>query len=270
MCAITAAATAATAAGTAAAGHGPQPQASPSASRYRSTSSAAMQPEPAAVMACRHFLSCTSPAANTPGGWTAQGAESMDSHCGRRQRQLAQQLGSSGGSGRLYRGRRRHWPQAVAPLSHLARLWRYCQAPSQCSHPHPARPGHSGHVRQQGERSSWAGGCCAPPPASAVRRWRRRLGPPTLLPGFTCPSRNLVAGSWPMAKKRPAQGRSVTSPGRVGGQADVHTDSAMHAGSGEHGRARRSTAATWAASHFGPPVLTFLILTPPSRPFSLP
>ena len=24
-------------------------------------------PEPAAVMACRHFLSCTSPAANTPG-----------------------------------------------------------------------------------------------------------------------------------------------------------------------------------------------------------
>jgi len=31
-----------------------------------SASKAAMQPEPAAVTACRKFLSCTSPQANTP------------------------------------------------------------------------------------------------------------------------------------------------------------------------------------------------------------
>ena len=34
--------------------------------RKRSADSAAMQPEPAAVMACRHSWSCRSPAANTP------------------------------------------------------------------------------------------------------------------------------------------------------------------------------------------------------------
>lgn len=35
--------------------------------RYLSALSAAMQPAPAAVMACRHSVSCRSPAANTPG-----------------------------------------------------------------------------------------------------------------------------------------------------------------------------------------------------------
>jgi len=39
----------------------------PSAPRYRSDSSAAMQPVPAAVTACRNTQSCTSPQANTPG-----------------------------------------------------------------------------------------------------------------------------------------------------------------------------------------------------------
>lgn len=37
------------------------------ASRKRSASMAAMQPEPAAVTACRYVESCTSPAAKTPG-----------------------------------------------------------------------------------------------------------------------------------------------------------------------------------------------------------
>ncbi len=42
----------------------------PSASRNFSASSAAMQPEPAAVIACRYRRSCTSPQANTPGTTT--------------------------------------------------------------------------------------------------------------------------------------------------------------------------------------------------------
>jgi len=41
--------------------------ASPAEARKRSASSAAMQPVPAAVTAWRNTLSCTSPAANTPG-----------------------------------------------------------------------------------------------------------------------------------------------------------------------------------------------------------
>lgn len=101
---------------------------------------AVLSPEPAAVTACRYFLSCTSPAANTPavryhggssgGGLGAAGAPAAGVHPGERS--------SSRQQGALLHTPGR--PCGRLP-PHPARRWRWSRGRSGCTCPHPAPPG---------------------------------------------------------------------------------------------------------------------------------
>ena len=153
----------------------------------------ASSPDPAAVMACRHFLSCTSPAAKTP----------------------VRTVGASRGQGGHApcvstlrgRGAQPMLAPTTPPAPHTAGdahpppRWLCCLAWWQCSRPRPAPAVHGGEGERWGERGGevgvWArgvGGVMQPPsPASppptpcspgrpetwwrARGRWQRRGRP---------------------------------------------------------------------------------------------